>query len=88
MAQFIQQCLHEVIQLIGMPGIITPTITVGGYSNIDLFFSCLGENPNFGQLMMDKIRRTLILAAALALNCFTDGSTSLERVFLSQLVGY
>lgn len=46
----------------------------------------IGENPNFGQLMMDTIRRTLILAAALALNCFTDGSTSLERVFLSQLV--
>jgi hypothetical protein len=38
--------------------------------------------------MMDKIRRTLIMAAALALNCFTDGSTSLERVFLSQLVKY
>ncbi|KAI9562605.1 hypothetical protein GHT06_010059 [Daphnia sinensis] len=65
MAQFIQQRLHEVVQLIGMPG----------------------ENPDFGRLMMDKIRRTLIMAAALALSCFTDGSTSLERVFLSQLRG-
>ena len=82
MAQFIQQRLHEVIQLIGMPGIVE--FLVNGHTDNDSSF--LGENPNFGQLMMDKIRRTLIMAAALALNCFTDGSTSLERVFLSQLV--
>lgn len=46
----------------------------------------LGDNPNFGQQMMEEIRRSFIQAAALALNCFTDGSTSLERVVLSQLV--
>jgi hypothetical protein len=28
MAQFIQQCLHEVIQLIGMPGIIELVLDV------------------------------------------------------------
>ena len=45
-----------------------------------------GENPNFGQQMMDHIRQSLTLGTALALSCFTDGVTSLERVFLSQLV--
>ena len=53
------------------------------------FSSFLGENPSFGQLMMDKISQTLNMAAAfsdLVLNCFTDGSISLERVLQTILV--
>lgn len=46
----------------------------------------IGDNPNFGQLMMDQIRQSMTMATALALACFTDGTTSLERVFLTQLV--
>ena len=83
MAQVIQQRLHEVIQLIGMPGILN--FLINGQTDND-FSSFLGENPSFGEIMMDKISRTVIMAAALALNCFTDGSISLERVLPSLLV--
>ena len=34
---------------------------------------------------MDNIRQSLIQGAAMALLCFTDGQTSLERVFMSEL---
>ena len=45
-----------------------------------------GENPNFGHLIMEQMRHSLTQGTALALSCFTDGTTSLERLFLTQLV--
>lgn len=44
-----------------------------------------GENPNFGHLIMEQMRHSLTQGTALALSCFTDGTTSLERLFLTQL---
>jgi len=39
--------------------------------------------------MMDQIRQSLTMISALALSCFSDGQTSLERVFSVHLVrGY
>ena len=35
---------------------------------------------------MEQMRHSLTQGTALALSCFTDGSTSLERLFLTQLV--
>ena len=36
--------------------------------------------------MMDQIRQSLTMISALALSCFSDGQTSLERVFSVHLV--